>query len=105
MKIEIRHVPVFELFLTKEICEALTKLSKMHYDANCKAAGVGDGCIAVWSRITANGFESVSCDARAMDTVIKILEMRQYLEPQEAGLLGAVALAMRSAMRTSGAWA
>lgn len=108
MNYKIIQRPEFGLAMTNQVARLMQRLSSMHYDGRCKAAGQPgpDGFINGWVNWT-NGPEAetlVILTAHQMDTAMKIIEMLPTLEPDERALLLDLRATIIKAMREAKVW-
>lgn len=79
MNIKITGQPVFWLTISLLTVEALRKLSKLHYDATCKAAAEPGGFLWGWKNMVEDeGKGEVSANFRRLDLSLKICEMADF---------------------------
>ena len=84
MKAILTAKPVFNFTLTRAHVDLLTRLSAVHYDSVCKAAGCVGGFLYGWNNQQQQALEQqeaapeLSATWRQLDTCMKILEGGQY---------------------------
>lgn len=108
MDYEIIMRPEFALAITSKLALLMQRLSSMHYDGRCKAAGQPGpgGFINGWVNWTSGGEDAVMVTAtpRELDTAMKIMEMPPPLDAGERALLLDLRFTIVTAMRAAGVW-
>lgn len=105
MKYEIHYTPEFWLSMTPETAQLIKRLSGMHYDGRCKAAGAVGGFVYGWANWAEGVTEiPVRATTHELDTVAKIIEMPPPLTERERALLLDFRSTIYKAMREAGVW-
>ena len=106
MQYEIHHRPEFYLSMNAETARLMQRLSAMHYDGRCKAAGQPGGFVFGWVNWTMGPEPEtpVHATTHEMDTAMKILEMPPPLTAEERELLIDLRNTINKAMREAGVW-